>query len=115
MPSETTDRYFEQVITSIADLRERDQTSAIRVTSLFKPLTDRLSLKQLHDYFARRYPPKRGKDVKGNYEYADIGTVELKASDDRFHSADILRLGFRFSEDWTAIIGFQADLLGGLL
>jgi len=114
MPAET-DKYFTGVITSIADLRERDQTSAIMVTSLFKPLTDLLSLKELRDYIASRSPLKRGKDIRGNYEYTNIGTDELKAFDKRFHSEDVLILGFRYNENWTAITELHANLTSGQL
>jgi len=82
------------------------------VAPLFKPLTDRLSLAQLRDYLARRYRLKRVEDRKGNYEYADIGTEELLAFDNRFHSQDIIRFGFRYDASWTAITEFQAELLG---
>ena len=48
------DREFAEVIAAIANVRKANRSTAIDVTPQFKPMTDRLSLTELKDYFQFR-------------------------------------------------------------
>ena len=109
------DREFAGIIAAVANLRKVDRSTAINVTPLFQPLTDRLSPVELKDYILSRYQSKRGEEHSGKYDVVDIGEQELKSFDSAFLYKDFLRIIFGYGDSWKTVNRFQAVLLNDQL
>lgn len=109
------DREFSEVITAIANRRKTNRSTAINVTELFQPMTDRLSLTELRNYVSSRYSLRR-EDVQGEkYEWVDLEENDLKAYSKEFLSLDSVTIVFFYDAGWETIIKFQAVLFNGQL
>jgi hypothetical protein len=63
---------FAAVVVAIAKRRKSDQSVAIDVTPLFRPMLDRMSLAELNDYILGRYSPNRGEDHESKHDIVEI-------------------------------------------
>ena len=82
--NDQNDREFAEVISAIANRRKVDRATAIDVTPLFKPMTDRLFLTQLKDYILGRYEHRRGTSQGIKFDRVDIEERELRSFDAAF-------------------------------
>jgi hypothetical protein len=105
------EREFAAVVVAIAKRRKSDRSVAIDVTSLFRPMLDRISLAELSDYIISRYSPKRGEDHESKHDIVEICARDLKSFDKSFLYKDVLTITFSYSDAWETVDRFQAVLL----
>jgi hypothetical protein len=114
------DRDFADVVVAIAKVRKGSRLTAIDVTHLFKPLTDRLSLDELRDFVLSRYPSMSGEGIAMDYKPLKFDMVhieegELRAFDRAFLYKDRLDIVFGYSDDRKVVKSFKSVLLNGQL
>lgn len=110
-----SDREFSEVIAAIANRRKTNRSTAIVVTDLFQPMTDRLSLAELRNYVSSRYSLRR-EEVHGEKgEWGDLKENDLKAYSKKFLYLDSVRIVFFYDAGWESVIKFQAVLFNDQL
>jgi hypothetical protein len=111
------DREFAEVIAAIANIRKANRSTAIDVTSQFKPMTDHLSLTELKDYISSLgpYQHRRATSRGITYDLIDIDERGLKSFDGAFLYLDSLSMTFDYGEDGKTVTKFISVLLNGQL
>lgn len=109
------DREFSEVVAAIANRRKTNRSTAITVTKLFQPMTERLSLAELRNYVSSRYSLRREEAQGEKYEWVDLEKNDLKAYSKEFFYLDSVRIIFFYDAGWETVIKFQAVLLNGQL
>jgi hypothetical protein len=105
------EREFAAVVVAIAKHRKNDRSVAIDVTSLFRPMLDRMSVAELNEYIISRYSPKRGEDQESKHDIIEIWAPDLKSFDKSFSYKNVLTITFSYSDAWETADRFQAVLL----
>ncbi len=109
------DREFSEVVAAIANRRKTNRSTAITVTKLFQPMTERLSLAELRNYVSSRYSLRREEAQGEKYEWVDLEKNDLKAYLKEFFYLGSVRIIFFYDAGWETVIKFQAVLLNGQL
>lgn len=136
---EVTDKEFEEVIQKIV-LIPRSKNSAITLTDMFKPITDKYTLVEFRDYLKNRFhmahingfyfseSVKRvTRDDNGalviidgvathqatwnpSSDYFQIKDKALRGVNKRFYRDDLLALMFDYDKEGTSIVEFKSHL-----
>jgi len=109
------DREFSEIIAAIGNRRKTNRSTAITVTELFQPMTERLSPTELRNYVSSRYSLRREKVLGEKIEWVDLEKNDLKAYSKEFFYLDSVRIVFLYDPSWETVIKFQAVLLNGQL
>lgn len=109
------DREFSEIIAAIANRRKTNRSTAIIVTELFQPMTERLSLTELRNYISSRYSVRREVAQGEKYEWVDLEKYDLKVYSKEFFYLDSVRIVFFFDPGWESVIKFQAVLFNDQL